>query len=181
MFFHSRRTKSRDSSASDAATAAAQEIPEGYPAVVEGLDFGGATVYIYEWWSNGRREENPTDMMQLQNDYWDWLEATYNVHVIETSLSDWGGIADALAEKVANRDSSELCIIAVAGEFAGSVVKDRLFMDWTVGLDDGSPATQELMTVNGVCYGTTRGGGVRAQAERFLQQGRPDGSGNRLA
>lgn len=152
------------------ATAAAQEIPEGYPAIVEGLDFGGATVYIYEWWSNGQREENPTDMMQLQYDYWDWLEATYNVHVVETSLSDWGGIAGALAEKVANRDSSELCIIAVAGDFAGSVVKNQLFMDWTVGLDDGSPATQELMTVNGVCYGTTRGAASEPRQSVFFNK-----------
>ena len=31
---------------------AAAEVPEGYPAIIEGLDFGGATVYIYDWWSN---------------------------------------------------------------------------------------------------------------------------------
>ena len=28
--------------------AAAEELPEGYPAIIEGLDFGGATIYIYD-------------------------------------------------------------------------------------------------------------------------------------
>ena len=31
--------------------AAAEETPEGYPEVIEGLDFGGQTVYIYDWWT----------------------------------------------------------------------------------------------------------------------------------
>lgn len=152
------------------ATAAAQEIPEGYPAIVEGLDFGGATVYIYEWWNDGTREENPTDMKQLQYDYWDWLEDTYNVHVVETSLSDWGGVYDAIAEMVANGDNSKLCIIAVAGDFAGSVVKNQLFMDWTVGLDEGNTATQELVTVNGNCYGTTRGAASEPRQSVFFNK-----------
>ena len=26
-------------------------VPEGYPEVIEGLDFGGKTIYIYDYWS----------------------------------------------------------------------------------------------------------------------------------
>ena len=139
------------------AGAAAEAAPEGYPAIVEGLDFGGATVHIYDWWSSGGREATPTDMQQLQYDYWDWLEATYNVHVVQTALSDWSGMTNELAAKVANHDSSELCIIAVAGDFAGSVIQNRLFMSWTEGLEAGNTATQEMLTVNGTCYGTSWG------------------------
>ena len=32
--------------------AVAEDVPEGYPAKIEGLDLGGQTVYIYDWWSN---------------------------------------------------------------------------------------------------------------------------------
>ena len=33
-----------------------------YPEVVEGIDFGGATIYIYDYWSgDGARVENPNE------------------------------------------------------------------------------------------------------------------------
>ena len=61
--------------------AAEEELPEGYPAIIEGLDFDGAEVYIYDWYSTGTRSENPTEEEQLTYDYRDWLEATYNCKI----------------------------------------------------------------------------------------------------
>ena len=58
------------------------EAPEGYPAVVEGIDFGGATVTIYDYWSGeGARVADPTEEQQAQYDYRDWLMETYNVKI----------------------------------------------------------------------------------------------------
>lgn len=152
------------------AGAAAEAAPEGYPAIVEGLDFGGATVHIYDWWSSGGREATPTDMQQLQYDYWDWLEETYHVHVVQESLSDWDKMTNALAEMVANGDSSDLCIVAVDGNFAGSVIQNRLFMSWTEGLDAGNTATQDLVTVNGTCYGTSWGAAAEPRQSVFFNK-----------
>ena len=64
--------------------AAAEETPEGYPEVIEGLDFGGQTVYIYDWWTqddvdHSTRVADPDEDTQKLYDYRDWLEATYNV------------------------------------------------------------------------------------------------------
>ena len=95
------------------------EVPEGYPAIIEGLDFGGAEVYIYDWWSDGTRSDDPSEDQQLQYDYWDWLEETYNVKIIQTALSDWAGNPTELANKVANKDDSVLCLIGISGGFAG--------------------------------------------------------------
>ena len=60
---------------------AAAEAPEDYPEVIEGLDFGGQTVYIYDWWSSddvdhSTRVADPDEETQLLYDYRDWLEAT---------------------------------------------------------------------------------------------------------
>ena len=71
--------------------AAAEEVPEGYPAIIEGLDFDGADVYIYDWWSDDTRNDNPSEDQQLQYDYQDWLMETYNVKVHQIALSDWAG------------------------------------------------------------------------------------------
>ena len=136
---------------------AGADVPEGYPAIIEGLDFGGADVYIYDWWSTGERVENPTEEQQRQYDYWDWLEETYHVHVIQVALSGWSDMPQELAQMVENKDDSRLCIVAVSGGFAGDSLKNDLYMPWTYGLDQGNAATQDFMTRNGVCYGTSWG------------------------
>ena len=56
-----------------ACCAAVAETEEGYPDVIEGLDFGGATVYFYDWWSNGERVEDPDDELAATYAYRDWL------------------------------------------------------------------------------------------------------------
>ena len=62
--------------------AAAEELPEGYPEIIEGLDMGGKTVYIYDWWSrddaeHSTREADPDEDTQKLYEYRDWLEKTY--------------------------------------------------------------------------------------------------------
>lgn len=136
----------------------ADPVPEGYPDIIEGLDFCGATVYIYDWWSqddinHSNRSANPSSDQQRQYDYWDWIESTYNVHVINTALGDWGNQTNLLAAMVGNEDDSTLCIVAVPGGSAGTVLKDNLYMPWTYAADAGNSAAASLMTKNDVCYG----------------------------
>ena len=41
------------------------EAPEGYPEVVEGIDFGGASVWIADYWTGSRdRVAEPTEEQQ---------------------------------------------------------------------------------------------------------------------
>ena len=135
----------------------AEDIPESYPPVIEGLDFGGATVHIYDWYSNGERAADPTDDQQIQYDWWDYLEATYNVKFDENTLSNWDGMVGALQEIVSAGKSDELMIVGVSGGFVGPVLANGLFMPWTYGLENFNAATEEFMTINGVCYGVCGG------------------------
>ena len=148
------------------------EVPEGYPAIIEGLDFGGAEVYIYDWWSDGTRSDDPSEDQQLQYDYWDWLEETYNVKIIQTALSDWAGNPTELANKVANKDDSVLCLIGISGGFAGAPLANGLYMPWTYGLDLGvfDPATVEFMTKDGVCYGVPMGNAIEPRQGVFFNK-----------
>ena len=55
------------------------DVPEGYPEVIEGLDFGGQTIYIYDWWSSddenhSARSAEPDEETQKLYEYRDWLE-----------------------------------------------------------------------------------------------------------
>ena len=134
---------------------ASAEVPAGYPAIIEGLDFGGAEVFIYDWYSSGERVANPNPETQKRYDYIDWLQSTYNVKIREATLSDWAGMTEALTDMVAAHDSSRLCIVTLSGGFAGKALTDGLFMPWTYGLDLGiyNKATTGYMTLNGKCYG----------------------------
>ena len=137
--------------------AAAEDIPEEYPEVIEGLNFDGATVYINDWYSTGERAEEPTEEQQAQYDYWDWLEETYNVKLVETKLGDWDGMVAELQNIVSNKDNSELRIVGVSGGFCGPVLANGLFSEWTYGLENFNKATVEFMTIGGKCYGVCGG------------------------
>ena len=137
--------------------AAAEDVPAEYPEIIEGLDFGGATVYINDWYSTGERAEEPTEEQQAQYDYWDWLEATYNVKLVETKLGDWDGMVSELQNIVSNKDNSELRIIGVSGGFIAPVQANGLFSEWTYGLENFNEATVKFMTLGGKCYGVCGG------------------------
>ena len=150
----------------------AEDVPEGYPAIIEGLDFGGADVYIYDWWSDDTRSNDPSEDQQLQYDYQDWLMETYNVKVHQLALSDWAGNPTELANKVVNHDDSVLCILGISSGFAGAPLANGLYMPWTYGLDQGvfNDATVEFMTKDGVCYGVTMGAAVEPRQGVFFNK-----------
>ena len=137
--------------------AVAEEIPEGYPEIIPGLDFGGKTVHIYDWYSSGTRAEQPTEEQQMQYDYWDWLQETYNVVFDENTLAGWDAMPGELANIVTAGDASELMIVGIGGGFAGPVLSNNLYMPWTYGLENFNGATEDFMTKNGVCYGVSGG------------------------
>ncbi|MBR6954752.1 MAG: hypothetical protein IKH77_06925 [Clostridia bacterium] len=148
------------------------EVPEGYPAIIEGLDFGGADVYIYDWWSDDTRVNDPSEDQQLQYDYQDWIMKTYNVKVHVTALSDWAGNPTELANMVVNKDNSKLCILGISSGFAGGPLANNLYMPWTYGLDLGvfNEATVDFMTKDGVCYGVTMGPKVEPRQGVFFNK-----------
>ena len=141
-------------------SAFAAEVPEGYPEVIEGLDFGGQTIWIYDWWSSddenhSARAAEPDEETQLLYDYRDWLEATYNCKIVESALSDWAGNPAELANMVMNNDNSKLCIVAVASDFAGTPIANNLYMPWTIDIsgEKWNKAASDFMTKDGKVYG----------------------------
>lgn len=142
-----------------ACCAAIGETEEGYPDVIEGLDFGGATIYLYDWWSNGSRVEDPDDETANTYAYRDWLEATYNCKLVEVALSDWAGNATELANMVMNKDNSTLCLVCLASDFVGNAMANNLFMPWTIDLADEkwNGIALQFTTVGGVTYGVNLG------------------------
>lgn len=104
------------------ASLALAEAPEGYPEVVEGIDFGGATVTIYDYWSgDGARKEEPSEEEQAQYDYRDWLMETYNVVIEQKQGGDWGTCAEEMINFTSAPDGSLRAYIIEPGK-VGSLV-----------------------------------------------------------
>ena len=107
------------------------EGSDEYPEVIEGIDFGGATLYINPYWTPPGRVENPTDDQQAQYDFQDWIMKTYNVKIVEEQLGNWG---DPQVEEIQNfmskGDASELRIFIMPPGFVGSPMANGWFADW---------------------------------------------------
>jgi len=141
-------------------TMALAEAPEGYPEVVEGIDFGGQTVYIYTWYDMNRSEE-PTAEEQDLYDYQDWLMETYNVKVEYKNNYAWDTGDDDLINFAGNPDPSVLCIYTLPQDFVGGVLKNNLLAPLNDVLDltdeKWNAPTSDFMTKNGKVYGVFAG------------------------
>ena len=142
--------------------AAAEELPEGYPEIIEGLDFGGQTVYIYDWWTSDDAEHStrvadPDDDTQLLYDYRDWLEETYNVTIVNCAWDKggWQESPQELANMANDGHADELCLIIIDPNFAGGPLANGLVEEWTIDLTGPQwlSSVSEFMTKDGKVYG----------------------------
>lgn len=148
--------------------AMAEETPEGYPEVVPGIDLGGQTVYIYDYWTSGTSDDHvpdPTAEQQAQYDYRDWLMETYNCHIVQLADGDWGSNATQLTNFFAAPDGS-LRVYILPPDFVGGPMANNAFADWsklsTIDLTDTekadwNQATINFMTKGDAVYGVSKG------------------------
>lgn len=133
-----------------------------YPEVVEGIDFGGQTIYIYDYWSgDGARSDNPSEEQAAQYAYRDWLEETYNCHIIQMQKGDWGSQITEFNNFVSAPDGSLTLWIIEPGS-VGTDLKQGYFAPWDNDLIDitaekWNSATSSRMTKNGQVFGVYAG------------------------
>ena len=157
------------------------EAPEGYPEVVPGIDFGGATVTIYDYWSGeGKRAEEPTEEQQAQYDYRDWLMETYNVVIEQKQGGDWGTCAEEMINFNNTPDGSLRAYIIEPGK-VGSLVANGVAASW--GDYDFSAEKWNTFTLNawkigddvyGVSTGATEPRGCVYFNKRILEEANID-------
>jgi len=141
---------------------AESELPEGYPAIVEGIDFGGADLYIYDYWTaSEERKEDPNEEEQAQYDYRDWIMETYNVNIHQIAKGDWETNVQELTNFCTAPDGT-LCLYILPPDFVGSPMANDLFAAWDTDLIDltaekWNTSTSDFMTKAGKVYGVATG------------------------
>ena len=143
-------------------SAFAATTPKGYPEVKQGIDMGGKTLYIYDYWSSGgdwRNWEPATEEDKAQYDYMSWLENTYNVHFQQTARGDWGTCAEEMTEFTAKGGEDSLAMFIIEPGKVGSLVSNGVTAAWNYDLsaEKWNKATTELLTKDDEVYGTSVG------------------------
>ena len=148
------------------------EAPEGYPEIKAGVDFGGAQIYIYDYWTaSADRVAEPTDEQQAQYDYRDWLEATYNCKITQIQKGDWESNVTELINFTTAPDGT-LCLFILPPDFVGTPMANDLFAAWETDLidfadDKWNDATVNFMTKGGKVYGVATGNSEPRQCLYF--------------
>lgn len=145
-----------------ACTAALAEEAE-YPEVVEGIDFGGKTIYIYDYWTaSDERKTDPTEEEQAQYDYRDWIMATYNCEIHQIAKGDWGSNVTELTNFCTAPDDT-LCLYILPPDFVGGPMGNDLLASWSgcdlIDLSDEqwNAGDVNFMTKGGNVYGVATG------------------------
>ena len=131
----------------------------GYP-----YDFGGETIYIYDYWtSDTERKPNPTEKEQALYDYQDWIQSTYNCKVEQIAKGDWGSNADELIRFFSNSNVSQLCLFIIPSDFVGKVLQANAAAAWNlynstiIEGEKWNQSSMELMAQDGLVYGVSTG------------------------
>ena len=153
--------------------AALAEAPEGYPEVKEGIDFGGAQIYIYDYWTaSADRKADPNEEEQAQYDYRDWIEKTYNCKITQIAKGDWGSNATELVNFYSAPDGT-LCLFILPPDFVGGPMANNAFAAWNesdlvdMTSDHWNAADVEFMTKGGKVYGVATGNSEPRQCLYF--------------
>ncbi len=145
-----------------ACTPVLAEAPEGYPEVKAGVDFGGAEIYIYDYWTaSDERVAEPNEEQQAQYDYRDWLMETYNCKIRQIAKGDWTSNVTELTNFCTAPDGT-LCLYILPPDFVGTPMANDLFAAWETDLidleaDKWNDSTVNFMTKGGKVYGVATG------------------------
>ena len=145
-----------------ACTAALAE-EAAYPEVVDGIDFGGATIYVYDYWTaSDERKTDPTEEEQAQYDYRDWIMSTYNCEIHQIAKGDWGSNVTELTNFCTAPDGT-LCLYILPPDFVGGPMSNDLLAKWNgrdlIDLSDEqwNAGDVAFMTKGGDVYGVATG------------------------
>jgi len=155
-----------------ACTSVLAEAPEGYPEIKEGVDFGGAEIFVYDYWTaSADRKADPNEEEQAQYDYRDWIMETYNCKITQIQKGDWTTNVQELTNFCTAPDGT-LCLYILPPDFVGTPMANDLFAAWDTDLidltaDKWNGSTLNFMTKGGKVYGVATGNSEPRQCLYF--------------
>lgn len=133
------------------------------PATGKPYDLGGMDIIIRNWWSDGKRKDNPTKLEQEKYDYIDWCQTTYNFTIKEMKVDtdDWGSIPGNFQQYASAPDDGNAYLFTLrpCAEMATAISNGLMYDLATLDCLD---FTSEKLSRNGVAKSYTFGDKIYA-------------------
>lgn len=133
------------------------------PATGKPYDLGGMDIIIRNWWSDGKRKDNPTKLEQEKYDYIDWCQTTYNFTIKEMKVDtdDWGSIPGNFQAYASAPDDGNAYLFTLrpCAEMATAISNGLMYDLATLDCLD---FTSEKLSRNGVAKSYTFGDKIYA-------------------
>ena len=135
-------TADSNADANDSATAeteAEEEVADAYVVRTDAdgnpIDLGGMEIIIRDWWSPAEKEEPVNSFEEAREEYYDWIQETYNFTIKEQAIGDWGSVpADFVEYCTTGGDDNNYVFTlrddaAVTGAMAQGLMRDLTTLD----------------------------------------------------
>ena len=128
-------------------------------AKLDGVDFGGKDVYIYDYWTGtdwAEQNTNLSDEQQLTYDYRKAIEEKANVKVHTIQNGDWNTCAQVLIDFVAaGGEDDKLAMFIVEPGKIGSLMTNGVVAAWDYDFSDEkwNKLDHDFVTLGGKTYG----------------------------
>lgn len=129
----------------------------------EVYDLGGMEIVIRDWWSTGEEVEAKNAYEEAREEYFDWIQSTYNFTIKQIAISDYGSTPeDFLNYATSGGDENYLFILRPGSELVAAMSSGLMYdlstldcLDFTE--EKWGNGVYEIMTKDGVIYGMCAG------------------------
>lgn len=122
-------------------------------------DLGGMEVVFADWWSSGEEEEPTNAYEEAQQEYYDWIQKTYNFTIKSEAFSSWGDMpTDFVNYATTGDDKNYIFCLRQGSELISALSSGLMYdlssidcLDFTE--DKWKSKVHELMTIGDSIYG----------------------------
>lgn len=144
-------------------------------------DLGGMEIIIRDWWTADEEKEPTNAFEEARQEYWDWIQETYNFTIRQVAISDWASTPEDFLNYATTGGDENYIFILRSGSELVSAMNSGLMYDLSTldcldfSQDKWRSGVHKLMEKNGAIYGMFAGtvepkGGMYFN-KRLLEEG----------
>ncbi|MBE6023286.1 MAG: extracellular solute-binding protein [Cellulosilyticum sp.] len=127
------------------------------------IDLGGMEIIIRDWWTADEEVEPTNAFEEAREEYYDWIQETYNFKIKQVAISDWGSVPeDFLNYTTSGGDENYIFILRPGSELVAAMNSGLMYDLSTLDCLDFSKDkwgsdVHKLMEKHGAIYGMAAG------------------------
>lgn len=126
-------------------------------------DLGGMEIIIRDWWTADEEVEPTNAFEEAREEYYDWIQETYNFKIKQVAISDWGSTPEDFLNYATTGGDENYIFILRSGSELVSAMNSGLMYDLSTldcldfSEDKWRSGVHEIMEKDGAIYGMFAG------------------------